>query len=222
MWLRNLITCIHSFFRAILKSSVTAFTGILLDSNLVFKTSHTLIFVTFNPFTWNLNTWTLNLVITVFLDAFYHLLPCHYHVIWATMLCTIKESSKIIILCFCIVYIGCACFSKRHISCSRFWMQNMCKSKHEHCKSLVITRTLMCNLNAGDALVYSASTDSQSSSAGIGVCTLGPFPLTSGGMLSSESELSSEPCPSMLICSSWSMVASTAPLLDRSTHSITS
>lgn len=52
--------------------------------------------------------------------------------------------------------------------------------------------------------------------------TFATFRLTSGGMLSSESELSSEPCPSMLIWRSWSMVASTAPLLERSTHSITS
>ena len=41
-------------------------------------------------------------------------------------------------------------------------------------------------------------------------------------MLSSESELSSEQFPSMLIWRSWSMVASTAPLLERSTHSMTS
>lgn len=41
-------------------------------------------------------------------------------------------------------------------------------------------------------------------------------------MLSSESELSSVPCPSKLICRSWSMVESTAPLLALRTHSITS
>lgn len=40
-------------------------------------------------------------------------------------------------------------------------------------------------------------------------------------MLSSESELS-VPCPSKLICRSWSMVESTAPLLALRTHSITS
>lgn len=45
---------------------------------------------------------------------------------------------------------------------------------------------------------------------------------TSGGMLSSESELSSQPLPSKFICRSWSMVASTAPLLALRTHSIMS
>lgn len=46
--------------------------------------------------------------------------------------------------------------------------------------------------------------------------------VTSGGMLSSESELSSQPLPSRFICRSWSMVASTAPLLALKTHSMMS
>lgn len=49
-----------------------------------------------------------------------------------------------------------------------------------------------------------------------------PTQVTSGGMLSSESELSSQPLPSRFICRSWSMVASTAPLLALKTHSMMS
>lgn len=49
-----------------------------------------------------------------------------------------------------------------------------------------------------------------------------PRQVTSGGMLSSESELSSQPLPSRFICRSWSMVASTAPLLALKTHSMMS